>query len=147
MQNHHPGVSTGASYVAHWAFRVNLILPLSLTHYWGPIHMGSYVTPWVLQGFNAMRKKIQILPFLRAMIRCIRQTEFVVNTCVTAPISIIDTFVSYVAIEKISNLFSQGIISNISCNASRGNVDFSPYRNKSLKAGIESCYSPPSYST
>ena len=24
-------------------------------------------------------------------------------------------------------------------------MDFSPYRNKSLKAGIESCYSPPSY--
>ena len=34
------------------------------------------------------------------MIRCIRQTEFVVNTRVTAPISIIDTFVSYVVIEK-----------------------------------------------
>ena len=30
----------------------------------------------------------------------IRQTEFVVNTCVTAPISIIDAFVSYVVIEK-----------------------------------------------
>ncbi len=37
---------------------------------------------------------------LRAMIRCIRQTEFVVNTFVTAPISIIDTFVSYVVIEQ-----------------------------------------------
>ena len=24
-------------------------------------------------------------------------------------------------------------------------MDFSPYRNKSLKAGIESCYSPPIY--
>ena len=35
------------------------------------------------------------------MIRsCIRQTEFVVNTYVTAPIPIIDTFVSYVVIEK-----------------------------------------------
>ena len=28
------------------------------------------------------------------------QTEFVVNTCVTVPISIIDTFVSYVVVEK-----------------------------------------------
>ena len=26
-------------------------------------------------------------------------------------------------------------------------MDFSPYRNKSLKAGIESCYSPPTYGT
>ena len=34
------------------------------------------------------------------MIRCIRQTEFVVNTCVTAPKYIIDTFVSYVVIGK-----------------------------------------------
>ncbi len=39
-----------------------------------------------------------------------------IHSCVTAPISIIDTFVSYVVIEKtiLSNLFSQGIISNIS---------------------------------
>ena len=34
------------------------------------------------------------------MIRCIMETEFVVNTCVTAPIYIIDTVVSYVVIEK-----------------------------------------------
>ena len=50
--------------------------------------------------FNAMpmRQKNSNSSILRAMIRCIRQTEFVVNTCVTAPISIIDTFVSYVVI-------------------------------------------------
>ena len=50
--------------------------------------------------FNAMRQKNTNSSILRAMIRCIRQTEFVVNTCVTAQISIIDTFVSYVVIEK-----------------------------------------------
>ena len=32
--------------------------------------------------------------------KTIMQTEFVVNTCVTAPISIIDTFGSYGVIEK-----------------------------------------------
>ena len=50
--------------------------------------------------FNAMRQKNTNSSILRAMIRCIRQTEFVVNTCVPAQISIIDTFVSYVVIEK-----------------------------------------------
>ncbi len=50
--------------------------------------------------FNAMRQKNTNSSILRAMIRCIRQTECVVNTCVTAQISIIDTFVSYVVIEK-----------------------------------------------
>ena len=51
---------------------------------------------------------------LRAMFRCMMQTAFVVNTCVTALIYIIGAFVSYVLIEnKLSNLFSQGIISNI----------------------------------
>ena len=39
-----------------------------------------------------------------AMIRCIRQTEFVVNTFVTAPISTIYTFVSYAVIEKKYNI-------------------------------------------
>ena len=51
--------------------------------------------------FNAMRKQNSNSSILRAMIRCIRQTEFVVNTFVTASISIIDTFVSYVVIDKI----------------------------------------------
>ena len=37
------------SYLAHWAFRVNLILVLTLSHYRGRIYMGSNVTPWVLQ--------------------------------------------------------------------------------------------------
>ena len=82
---------------------------------------------------------------LRAMNRCIRQTEFVVNTCVTAPIYIIDTFVSYVVIEKkiLSNLFSQGIISFLyycygvpirynccwrtKCNASQCNASHTQY--------------------
>ena len=50
MQNHQPGVSTGGSYMAHWAFRVNLILVLILSDYRGPIYMGSNMTPWVLQG-------------------------------------------------------------------------------------------------
>ena len=36
------------SYLAHWAFRVNLILVLTLSHYRGPIYMGSNVIPWVL---------------------------------------------------------------------------------------------------
>ena len=50
------------------------------------------------------------------MIRCIMQTEFLINACVTALISIIDIFVCYAVIEKkmLSNLFSRGIISNIS---------------------------------
>ena len=34
------------------------------------------------------------------MIRCIMQTEFVINTCVTALISIIDIVVCYAVIEK-----------------------------------------------
>ena len=38
--------------MAHWAFRVNLILVLTFSDYRGPIYMGSNVTPWVLQGFN-----------------------------------------------------------------------------------------------
>ena len=37
---------------------------------------------------------------LRAMIRCIKQTEFVINKCVTAVISVIDMFVCYAVIEK-----------------------------------------------
>ena len=38
--------------MAHWAFRVNLILVLILSDYRGPIYMGSNMTPWVLQGFK-----------------------------------------------------------------------------------------------
>ena len=34
------------------------------------------------------------------MIRCIMQTEVLINTCVTALISIIDIFVCYAVIEK-----------------------------------------------
>ena len=34
------------------------------------------------------------------MITCIMQTEFLINTCVTALISIIDIFVCYAVIEK-----------------------------------------------
>ena len=71
---------------------------------------------------NAVRRKkvvyrkIQILPFWEQWSDASGKLNYVVNTCVTAPISIIDTFVSYVVIEKtiLSNLFSQGIISNIS---------------------------------
>ena len=44
-------------------------------------------------------KKTKNSSILRTMIRCLRQIEFIVNTCVTAPISIINTFVSYVVIE------------------------------------------------
>ena len=45
---------------------------------------------------NTMRQKSSNSSILIAMIICNRQTEFVVNTCVTAPIMyIIDTFVSY----------------------------------------------------
>ena len=86
------------------------------------------------------------------MITCIRQTEFVVNTFLTAPISTIDTFVSYVVIEKKYYLIcfprelSQTSDGTWQCNSSHKNVNFSPYSNISLKAGIESCYSPPSYS-
>ena len=50
LQNHQPGVSTGGSYMAHWAFRVNFILVLTFNDYSGPIYMGSHVTPWVIQG-------------------------------------------------------------------------------------------------
>ena len=35
--------------MAHWAFRVNLILVLILSDYRGSIYMGSYMTPGVLQ--------------------------------------------------------------------------------------------------
>ena len=52
LQNHQPGVSTGGSYMAHWAFRVNLIFVLILSDYRGPIYTGSNMTPWVLQGFK-----------------------------------------------------------------------------------------------
>ena len=38
--------------MAHWAFRVNLILVWILSDYRGPISMGSNMTPWVLQGFK-----------------------------------------------------------------------------------------------
>ena len=51
--------------------------------------------------FNAMRQQNKNSSILRAIIRCIRQTEFVVNTCVTAQIYIIDTFVSYVVIDNV----------------------------------------------
>ena len=37
--------------MAHWAFRVNLILVLILSDYRGPIYMGSNMTPWVLQQY------------------------------------------------------------------------------------------------
>ena len=37
--------------MAHWAFRVNLILVLILSDYRGSIYMGSYMTPGVLQGW------------------------------------------------------------------------------------------------
>ena len=48
------------------------------------------------------------------MIRCIMQTEFLINTGVIAHISIIDIFVCYVVTEKIvSNLFSQGWYGNV----------------------------------
>ena len=100
--------------------------------------------------FDAMRQKNSNSSILRAMIRCIRQTEFVVNTCVTAQISIIDTFVGYVVIQKkiLSNLFSQELSQTsagmVMSRESRKCGFFSMYRNKSLKAGIESCYYPPS---
>ena len=65
--------------------------------------------------FSTMRQKKEKNSILGAMIRCIMQTEFLINTGVNAHISIIDIFVCYVVTEKIlSNLFSQGIISNIS---------------------------------
>ena len=32
--------------MAHWAFRVNLILVLILSDYRGPIYMRSNMTPW-----------------------------------------------------------------------------------------------------
>ena len=38
--------------MAHWAFRVNLILVLILSDYRGPIYTGSNMTPWVLQGLD-----------------------------------------------------------------------------------------------
>ena len=44
-----PGVPTGGSHLAYWAFRVNLIFVLTLSHYRGPIYMGSNVTSCVLQ--------------------------------------------------------------------------------------------------
>ena len=41
--------------MAHWAFRVNLILVLILSDYRGSIYMGSYMTPGVLQGFICLK--------------------------------------------------------------------------------------------
>ena len=32
--------------MAHWAFRVNLILVFTFSDYRGPIYMGSNVSPW-----------------------------------------------------------------------------------------------------
>ena len=43
--------------MAHWAFRVNLILVFTFSDYRGPIYMGSNVTPWVLQGWSAHNKE------------------------------------------------------------------------------------------
>ena len=40
--------------MAHWAFRVNLVLVLILSDYRGPIYMGSNMTPWVLQGYTSV---------------------------------------------------------------------------------------------
>ena len=96
-----------------------------------------------------VRRKKSNSSIFRAMIRCIMQTEFLINTCVTVLISTIDIFVCYAVIEKKYYLFCfpRELSQTSAGNASHGNVDFSPYRNKSLKAGIESCYSPPSYST
>ena len=36
--------------MAHWAFRVNLILVFTFSDYRGRIYMGSNVIPWVIQG-------------------------------------------------------------------------------------------------
>ena len=50
--------------------------------------------------FNVMRQKQFKFFHFESKDLCIRQTEFGVNTFVTASISIIDTFVSYVVIKK-----------------------------------------------
>ena len=50
--------------------------------------------------FSTMRQKKVKISILGAMIRCIMQTEFLVNTGVIAHISIIDIFVCYVVTEK-----------------------------------------------
>ena len=70
---------------------------------------------------NTMRQKSSNSSILIAMIRFNRQTEFVVNTCVTAPIYSI-SLILLLATEPVccyretilSNLFFQGIISNFS---------------------------------
>ena len=43
--------------MAHWAFRVNLVFVLTFSDYWGPIDMGSNVTPWVLQGCSGITER------------------------------------------------------------------------------------------
>ena len=51
--------------------------------------------------FSTMRqKKVKKNSILGAMIRCIMQTEFLINTGVIAHISIINIFVCYVVTEK-----------------------------------------------
>ena len=50
--------------------------------------------------FSTMRQKKVKISILGAMIRCIMQTEFLINTGVIAHISIIDIFVCYVVTEK-----------------------------------------------
>ena len=50
--------------------------------------------------FSTMRQKKVKNSILGAMIRCIMQTEFLINTGVIAHISIIDIFVCYVVTEK-----------------------------------------------
>ena len=50
LQTHQPGVSTGVSYMAHWGFRVNLILVLTLSGVQGSYLNGVKCDPWVLQG-------------------------------------------------------------------------------------------------
>ena len=80
MHNHQPGVSTGGSYMAHRAFRVNLILVFTFRDYRGPIYMGSNVTPWVLQGFNMQLKRL-----IDVHQRTTTTTTTTTTTCVARP--------------------------------------------------------------
>ena len=53
--------------MAHWAFRINLILVLILSDYRGPIYMGSNMTPGVLQGYSIYRAVV-LNPMDRALV-------------------------------------------------------------------------------
>ena len=52
------------------------------------------------QFSTMLQKKGGNSSIFREMIRCIMQTEFLINTCETALISIIGMFVCYAVIEK-----------------------------------------------